>query len=352
MGNVEKTCFGVLPSGEAVEQYTLRAGALSCDILTYGGTVRSLRLHDGPGAPVDVVLGFDTLEDYLRQTKYVGALIGRFANRIGGSRFTLDGKTYRLPVNDGGENHLHGGVHGFDKQLWTAEEAGPDYLTLSLYSPDGQEGYPGGLTVCVRYTLAAEGLTVRYEARSSRATPCSLTSHIYFNLNGHSSGPVTEQTIQLFADAYTPTDGASIPTGTIAAVEGTPMDLRRPVKIGAGLDSAFPQLVQAGGYDHNWVISGASGALRPAARAYSPASGVALTVLTTLPGIQFYSGNALDGCPRGKGGAPYQKHWGFCLETQFFPDAPNCPGFPSCILRPGETWSHTTVFRLERVKSE
>ncbi|MCI9120300.1 MAG: galactose mutarotase [Oscillibacter sp.] len=341
---VRKIPFGVMPDGTAVEQYTLEAGALSCDILTYGGALRALRAP-GRARTVDVLLGFDTLEDYRRQDKYLGALIGRYANRIGGSAFSLENQTYPLAANDG-PNHLHGGRLGFDKQVWTAEEATDHSLTLSLTSPDGQEGYPGTLTVRVTYTLTPEGLRIRYQAESSRATPCNLTNHAYFNLSGHASGPVLDQTIQILADFYTPSDAASIPTGQLAPVEGTPMDLRQPTVIGAGIDGDFQQLRNAGGYDHNWAVNGPAGTLRPAARAFSPATGISLEVWTTLPGVQFYSGNYLDGCPAGKDGARYGKRWAFCLETQLFPDTPHHANFPACILRPGEVWDHTTELRF------
>lgn len=225
--------FGVLPDGTAVEQYTLRAGALSCDIITYGGALRALRVPGRDGRSVDVLLGFDTLEDYRRQDKYIGALIGRFANRIGGSRFTLDGTDYALTANDGPKNHLHGGPVGFDKQVWAVESAAENALTLALFSPDGQEHYPGNLSVRVTYTLKEDGLTIDYRAESDRDTVCSLTNHAYFNLAGHGSGPVLDQMIRIFADRYTPTDSASIPTGVIAPVDGTPMDLRRLTAIGA-----------------------------------------------------------------------------------------------------------------------
>ena len=205
----------------------------------------------------------------------------------------------------------------FRSRVWTVEDAGADRLALSLFSPDGEEGYPGNLTVRVTYVLTEEGLAIEYRAECDRDTVCSLTNHAYFNLSGHGSGPVLDQTIQLLADRYTPTDPLSIPTGEIAPVEGTPMDLRQPTPIGARIDEAFPQLLQAGGYDHNWIPVGESGALRPIARASSPATGVSMEVLSTLPGVQFYTGNYLDGCPAGKGGAPYGGRWGFCLETQF-----------------------------------
>ena len=338
--------FGVTPDGAAVELHTLRAGALSCNVLTYGGTLQSLRVPDRDGKPVDVLLGFDSLEPYLTHDKFLGALVGRYANRIGAARFTLNGKAYPLAANDNGVNHLHGGLDGFNRRVWTVESASENRLVLSLFSPDGDQGYPGNLTVQVTYTLTAEGLTIDYRAESGRDTVCNLTNHAYFNLSGHDSGPVLDQTIQIPADRYTPTDPLSIPTGEIAPVEGTPMDLRTPAPIGARIGEDFPQLLQAGGYDHNWIPNGQPGALRTAARAASAVTGVSMEVLSTLPGIQFYTGNYLDGCPAGKGGAPYARRWGFCLETQFYPDSPNQPGFPSCVLRPGETYAHTTVFRF------
>ena len=235
---------------------------------------------------------------------------------------------------------------GFNQRVWTVEDAGADRLALSLFSPDGEEGYPGNLTVRVTYVLTEEGLAIEYRAECDRDTVCSLTNHAYFNLSGHGSGPVLDQTIQLLADRYTPTDPLSIPTGEIAPVEGTPMDLRRPIPIGARIGEDFPQLRQAGGYDHNWIPHGDPGTLRPIARAASPATGISMEVLSTLPGVQFYTGNYLDGCPAGKGGAPYANRWGFCLETQFYPDTPNHPDFPSCVLHAGDTFAHRAVFRF------
>lgn len=340
-----KQIFGHMPDGTAVEQYTLHCGALSCEILTYGGALRTLRVPDRSGVPVDVVLGFDTLEDYRRQDKYIGALIGRFANRIGGASFDLDGTHYLLAANDG-ENHLHGGLTGFDKQVWTVEEASADTLVLSLLSPDGQENYPGNLSVQVTYRLENSGLTIEYRAECDRDTLCNLTNHAYFNLNGHDSGPILSQEIQIAASRYTPTDAHSIPTGALAPVEHTPMDLQSPVPIGALVDDSFEQLAFAKGYDHNWAVDGAPGSLRPAAAAYGTETGIALEVLTTQPGIQFYSGNYLDGGLAGKGGAPYARRWAFCLETQGYPDAPHHPGFPETVLRKGETYRQTTQYRF------
>ena len=238
--------FGTMPDGTQVEEITLRSGGLTAGILTYGGAVRTLTVPGRSGAAVDVALGFDSLEDYRRQDKYLGALVGRVANRIGGARFSLGGREYPLAANNG-ENHIHGGLAGFDRQVWQVEEAGADRLVLSLFSPDGQEGYPGDLSVRVTYTLSPEGLSIAYWARSSRDTLCNLTSHSYFNLNGHASGPVAGQYIQINAGRYTPADGGSIPTGELAPVEGTPMDLRAGVRIGARIDEDFPQLPRAGG---------------------------------------------------------------------------------------------------------
>lgn len=234
-----------MPDGTAVDQYTLTCGEMSCEIITYGGALRSLRVPDRNGTIVDVVLGFDYLRDYLVQDKYIGALIGRYANRIGGSTFSLNGTRYFLAANDGA-NHLHGGLRGFDKQVWNAAGASEDTLVLTLNSPDGQEGYPGNLDVQVTYRLEAHSLTIRYRAVCDLDTPCNLINHTYFNLGGHHSGPVTSQVIQLFADCYIPTDEESIPMGVIEPVEGTPMDLRQPTRIGAQIDGAFPQLAFAG----------------------------------------------------------------------------------------------------------
>ena len=338
--------FGTMPDGTPVELYTLAAGALSCQIITFGGSLQSLRVPDRSGRPVDVLLGFDALEPYRTHGKSLGALVGRYANRIGGAKFSLNGQTYQLAANNNGVNHLHGGLVGFNQRVWTVEEVGDDRLALSLFSPDGEEGYPGNLTVRVTYTLTEEGLTIGYRAECDRDTVCNLTNHAYFNLSGHDSGPVLDQTIQLLADRYTPTDPLSIPTGEIAPVEGTPMDLRRTAPIGARIGEDFPQLLQAGGYDHNWIPNGEAGTLRPIARAASPATGISMEVLSTLPGVQFYTGNYLDGCPAGKGGAAYANRWGFCLETQFYPDSPNHANFPSCVLRAGEVFDHTAAFRF------
>lgn len=337
--------FGHMPGGTAVEELTLRDGALVCRIITYGGAVRSLTVPDRDGNPVDVALGFDTLEDYLAQDKYLGALVGRYANRIGGAKFTLNGVEYLLAANDG-PNSLHGGDAGFDKQVWAVDELSENAVTLSLVSPNMQEGYPGTLSVRVTYALGDGALRIGYWARSDRDTVCSLTNHTYFNLSGHRGGTVEGQYIRLNASRYTPTVPGSIPTGELAPVDGTPMDLRAAQPIGARIGDPFEQLAMAGGYDHNWAIDGWDQTLRPAASAWSPDTGISMEASTTLPGVQFYTGNYLGGCPRGKGGAVYAERCGFCLETQFFPDSPNQPSFPSCVLRAGEDYNSTTVYRF------
>ncbi len=334
-----------MPDGTQVDKLTLRGGTMSCEIITYGGAVRSLMVPDRDGNPVDVVLGFDTLDDYRAQDKYIGALVGRYANRIGGAKFTLNGVEYPLAANNG-ENALHGGLAGFDKQVWTVEAQTDNSVTLSLTSPDGQEGYPGTLKVRVTYTLGCGALSIDYRAVSDRDTVCNLTNHCYFNLSGHDSGSVESQDIRLNASRYTPIVPGSIPTGEIAPVDGTFMDLRHVQPIGACIDEDFDQLAMAGGWDHNWVIDGWDGKLRPAAWAWSPDTCIVMETFTTMPGVQFYAGNYLDGCPAGKGGAPYGKRCGFCLETQFFPDTPNWPEFPSCVLRAGEEYHSTTIYRF------
>ena len=345
-----RTAFGRMPDGIQVDKLTLRDGAFSCEIITYGGAVRSLVVPDRDGNPVDVALGFDTLEDYRNQDKYIGALVGRYANRVGGARFTLNGVEYKLAANDG-KNSLHGGNVGFDKQVWTVEGLTDNSATLSLTSPDMQEGYPGTLKVEVTYTLADGALRIDYRAESDKDTVCNLTNHSYFNLSGHDTGSVESQDIKLFASRYTPTVPGSIPTGEIAPVDGTFMDLRHTQPIGACIDEDFDQLTMAGGYDHNWVIDGCDGTgcqdtPRQAAWAWSPDTCIVMECFTTMPGVQFYAGNFLDGCPAGKGGAPYGKRHGFCLETQFYPDSPNQPEFPSCVLRAGEEYRGTTVYRF------
>lgn len=337
--------FGTMPDGTAVELLSLEKGAMRAQIITYGAAIQSLIVPDRDGKPVDVVLGFDDLDSYRAQTCFLGAIVGRFGNRIGGARFSLDGREYVLPANEG-PNQLHGGPEGFDKKVWAVESQGADAVTLCLHSPDGEMGYPGNLDAKVTYRLTGDALELEYEAKSDRDTICNLTNHAYFNLAGHKSGPAAGQTMRLFASRFLPTDAASIPTGVLADVAGTPMDLREPLKIGARIDEDFEQLRLAGGYDHCWAVDGTAGELRPAATAACGETGITMECLTTQPGVQFYAGNYLDGCPRGKGGAPYAKRWGFCLETEVFPDAPNHPDFPSALLPAGGVQRTKTVYRF------
>ena len=341
-----RTAFGRMPDGTQVDQITLKNGDMACRIITYGGAVRSLTVPGRDGTPVDVALGFDTLEAYRVQDKYMGAIVGRYANRIGGAKFTLNGVEYPLYANDD-PNSLHGGRAGFDKKVWTVERLAADSATLSLVSPDGEEGYPGTLRVEATYTLRDGELLLWYQASCDKDTPCSLTNHTYFNLSGHDSGSVEGQYIKLYASRYTPTAPGSIPTGEIAPVEGTPMDLRTAQPIGAHIGDPFDQLVMARGYDHNWVIDGYDDmAAVPAARAWSPDTGICLEAATTQPGVQFYTGNYVGGCPAGKGGAAYRDRHGFCLETQCFPDSPNQPNFSPWVLRAGSEYRSGTVYRF------
>lgn len=323
----------------------LENGELSCEILTWGGAVRCLNVPDRNGRSVDVALGFDSLEDYMEQTGYLGALIGRFGNRIGGASFELDGRRYELYKNDGG-NHLHGGRRGFDKRIWKIEARDDTRLALSLVSEDGDEGYPGRLEVYVLYELKEDALEISYRAFSDADTLCNLTNHTYFNLNGHDSGMVEGQIIRINASHYTPTDAGLIPTGEIADVTGTPMDLREPVVIGERADADFEALRFGGGFDHNYVLDGADGSLRLAAVAESRETGIRMETWTTQPAVQFYSGNGMAGLPKGKNGAPYGHRWGFCLETQVFPDAPHHENFPSALLKKDAVYRTKTVYRF------
>ena len=323
----------------------LENGGLSCEILTYGGALRCLTVPDRNGRSVDVVLGFDSLEDYMEQTGFLGALIGRFGNRIGNAEFELDGKRYELFKNDGA-NHLHGGRRGFDKRIWKIEARDDTKLALSLVSEDGEEGYPGRLEVYVLYELKEDALEISYRAFSDADTLCNLTNHAYYNLSGHDSGTVETQLIKINASHYTPTDAGLIPTGEIADVTGTPMDLREPVVIGERADLDFEALRFGGGFDHNYAIDGADGTLRLAAVAESRETGIVLETWTTLPGVQFYSGNGMAGLPKGKNGAPYDRRWGFCLETQVYPDAPHHANFPSALLKKGAEYRTKTVYRF------
>jgi aldose 1-epimerase len=321
-------------------------------VLTYGGIIQTLEVPDRDGVPANVVLGLRSLDDYVTGNRpYLGALIGRYANRIAGGAFTLDGRAYRLPVNNP-PNSLHGGTQGFDKRVWTASEAGGGEaagVELAYTSPDGEMGYPGTLEVRARYLLGpGNELRVEYRAATDAPTHVNLTNHSYVNLAGEAAGTIEGHLLQLHAGHYTPTDATNIPTGEIAPVAGTPFDFTSPRPIGERIDADDQQLEFGLGYDHNYVLDPppAGQDLRPAARVEDPASGRALEILTTEPGIQLYSGNQLDGTLVGPGGAAYGRRSGLALETQHFPDTPNQPGFPSTVLRPGQAYRSVTVYRF------
>jgi len=340
--------WGHLPDGTAVTLYTLRnAHGLRADISNYGGIVTRLLVPDREGAVADVVLGYDSLADYLKGSPYFGAIVGRYGNRIAQGTFTLDGVRYTLAVNNG-PNALHGGLKGFDKVVWQAEpytdstEAG---VRLHYVSPDGEEGYPGRLDVTVIYALTNDNaLRIDYRLTTDRPTIHNVTHHGYYNLGGHASDDILGHELTLNADRFTPVDSTLIPTGELRDVAGTPFDFRTPTAIGARIAADDPQIRFGGGYDHNFVLNGAAGTLRFAGRVRDPKSGREMEIATTEPGIQFYSGNFLDGSNVGKGGARYEYRAGFCLETQHFPDSPNHPEFPSTVLRPGEEYRSTTVY--------
>lgn len=334
--------YGRLPDGRTARLLTLSAGGVEVDATNYGGIITSVRVPDRAGNVGDIVLGLDSLDDYLRPHPYFGAIVGRYANRIAGGRFSLDGVEYRLARNDGA-NSLHGGIIGFDKVLWEAK-ATEDQLVLSYLSRDGEEGYPGNLRAKVTYILSKKGeLRLIYEAETDAPTVLNLTNHSYFNLA--CKGDVLGHELTLDAESFTPAGAGLIPTGEISSVAGTPMDFRRPTRIGAHIDSKYDQLTLGGGYDCNWVVDGEAGRMRKAAIVRDPSSGRCIEVRTTQPGIQFYTGNFLDGTLRGKGRV-YARRSGLCLETQHYPDSPNKPSFPSTMLQPGEWCREETVFRF------
>ncbi len=343
----EKMDFGKLPDGTPVERYTLSNGRITAKVMTYGAILTELDVPDARGKVADVVLGFDRLEGYLAGHPYFGATVGRVANRVGGAKFALDGKDYRLAANNG-PNTLHGGLKGFDKVVWKAEDvSGPAgaAVRFAYTSKDGEEGFPGNLAVAVTYTVTpADEVRVDYRATTDAATPVNLTHHGYFHLAGPAAGTILGHSLMLTADKYTPGDATMIPTGAIESVKGTPLDFTTATPIGARIDQIKGE---PGGYDHNFVLSmEVARAPALAARVTEPTSGRTLEVLTTEPGIQFYTGNFLDGTVTGKDGVVYKKHGGFCLETQHFPDSINHPTFPTTILRPGQTYTQTTIYRF------
>jgi len=340
---IKKHPFGKTNDGEKVDLYTLtNANGLSVKIMTYGGIVTSLQVPGCDGSLADIVLGLDRLDDYLRGHPYFGAIVGRYANRISKARFTLEGVEYTLATNDG-ENHVHGGIKGFDKVVWNAEpvqSADSAGLKLTYLSKDGEEGYPGNFACRVTYILTNDNeLKINYQAETDKPTVFNLTHHSYFNLAGYDSGDVLAHELMLNADHFTVVDENSIPTGEIKPVRNTPMDFTSPMPIGSRIAQV------KGGYDHNYVINSGGGSAAPAASVYEPMTGRVLEIFTTEPGIHLYTGNYLDGSQKGKG-TVYNKHSGFCLETEHFPDSPNRADFPSTVLRPGEKYSSLTVHRF------
>jgi aldose 1-epimerase len=351
---VKKDSFGEV-EGRPVDIYTLtNSRGMEARITNYGGIVVSLKVPDKNGKFDDVVLGAETVDGYLGPANaYLGAIIGRYGNRIAKGRLTLVGKEYKLATNNG-ENHLHGGIKGFDKVIWKARpfqgKAGPA-VELTYVSPDGEEGYPGRLSTRVVYTLTNNNeLRIDYFATTDKETIVNLTNHSYFNLAGQGNGPILDHQVMINADRFTPVDQTLIPIGELRAVKGTPFDFSTLTAIGARIDQDDEQLKFGNGYDHNFVLRGQPGTLRTAAKAYEPTTGRAMEVLTTEPGMQFYTGNFLDGSIKGKNGKVYNGRFGFCFETQHYPDSPNKPSFPSTVLKKGQTYRTTTVYRFSTQK--
>jgi aldose 1-epimerase len=342
--------FGRAADGNGIDLITLRnAKGTEVRFMTYGGIILSIKTADRDGAMDDIVLGHDTAEKYFANPTYFGCLVGRYCNRIAKATFSLDGQQYTLPANNG-VNSLHGGTRGFDQYLWHAEpfqNGGGVGAVLSIKSPDGDQGYPGEVQAKVTYTLTDDNeFKVSYEATTTKPTVINLTQHSYFNLAGAKANDILAHRLTIDADRFTPVDDTLIPTGELAPVEGTPFDFRQETAIGARIDGTDTQLVRGKGYDHNWVLNRTGAGLQHAARVVDPATGRTLDISTTEPGIQFYSGNFLDGTITGKGGKVYVHRGGLCLETQHFPDSPNQPSFPSTVLRPGETYHSETVFKF------
>jgi aldose 1-epimerase len=350
-GAIRREPFGSTADGRAVERFTLSStSGITISVLSFGGVIQSIFAPDRAGASADVTLGYDTLPEYEKDKSYLGALVGRYANRIRAGRFALDGRDYTLARNAGG-NHLHGGMRGFNKAVWTVEpfeEAADVGLVLQHVSPDGDEGYPGTLRTRATYRLTALGeLAIDFSATTDKATPVNLTQHAYFNLAGSGSGDILGHLLELGASRFTPVDATLIPTGELRSVRGTPFDFSTPERIGARIGADDEQLRLAGGYDHNFVLDRPGGA-EPmlAARLTDPVSGRGVDIHTTEPGMQFYTGNFLDGTVMGKGGVAHRYRSGLALETQHFPNSPNEPAFPSTILRPGAEHRSRTIYHF------
>lgn len=350
---VAVTEFGSMKDGTAVNLYTLtNSQGTVLKITNYGATITSLKVADKEGNLEDVVLGFDSLAGYLQQgVPYFGAIVGRYGNRIANARFKLDNQTYHLAANDG-PNHLHGGTKGYDKVVWQASPQGTQALKLTYLSPDGEEGYPGNLDIEVVYTLTDDNeVKIDYKATTDKATVVNLTNHAYFNLSGNLDEPILEHQVMLNADRFVPVNNTLIPTGELKPVKGTPFDFTTPTAIGKRIDAANEQLKFGKGYDHCWVLNGEAGNMRLAATVFEPSSGRYMEVFTTEPGIQFYTGNFLDGSLSGKGNT-YEHRTGFCLETEHYPDSPNQPEFPSVTLRPGETYQTSTTYKFSTKEAQ
>jgi aldose 1-epimerase len=349
-GSVQKRAYGSTADGKVVDEYTLtNANGVEAKIITYGSIIASLRVPARNGSLGDVVLGYSNLSDYETRNFYFGAAIGRYGNRIANAQFSLDGQTYKLAANNG-PNALHGGLKGFDKQVWSARvvEGDEAAVELTYLSKDGEEGFPGNLSVTMTYTLTQDnGIRIDYEATTDKTTIVNLTNHSYFNLAGNGAGAIYDHVLQLNADRFTPVDGTLIPTGELAPVAGTPLDFRAPQRIGNGIRSGHEQMALGRGYDHNWVLNRQNSTeLEWAARVYEASSGRSMEVWTTEPAIQFYTGNFLDATMVGSSGGMYRQGDGFCLETQHYPDSPNKPDFPTTTLKPGETYHTTTVYKF------
>jgi aldose 1-epimerase len=341
---VSKHAFGKTSEGTAVDLYSLADGKIEVRIITYGGIVVSLRAPDRNGKLDDVVLGCDTVEQYEKQTAHFGGIVGRYANRIAHGAFPLDGHTYSIPKNDG-DNALHGGTRGFDKMVWQGKQI-PDGVELTYVSKDAEQGFPGTLTATVRYTLTGSALHIDYSATTDKDTVLNLTNHSYFNLAGQGKGDILGHMLKINASRMTPVDATLIPTGELKPVEGTPFDFRVPHKVGERIEADDPQLHLGHGYDHNFVLDHPSSELVEAAQVYEPSTGRSLRVLTTEPGVQFYTGNFLDGSITGKEGRVYNRRFALCLETQHFPDSPNHPSFPTTELTPGQKFHSVTVYEF------
>lgn len=346
---ITKQAWGNLPSGESIDLYTLRnEKGVEVTITNFGGKIVTLKVPDRAGKLEDVVLGYDSLEPYTKPNPFFGTLVGRYANRIANGRFSLDGKTYTL-VKNNGPNSLHGGARGFDKVVWTPAIIG-ETLQLKYVSKDGEEGYPGTLSATVMYSLSSDsGLQIYYEATTDKDTVVNLTNHSYFNLAGHANGHILDHQLTINADKFTPVNDTLIPTGELKSVQGTPFDFRTPTAIGARINSTDQQIQYGQGYDHNFVLNLAASGPSLVARVFDPHSGRTMEVHTTQPGLQFYTGNHLEGEIKGKEGAIYRFRSGYCFETQHFPDSPNQPSFPTTILKPGETYRQTTIFWFSAV---